>query len=230
MLKRAMTILLLLMISCLPISAEEQTNRWIQLPQSFNITRYLDSQTIEYNPNSRIATFWIKAHDDMFPENTTYRLMRFSVNYANKRYNRIEDVMVRNGNVIQQDKAVLPSKKVAPEDFIDLASDIIANRYGIAPVYQISANSWTWVRSTSTESNYIFTDDIDFNKNTNICYTWLKRKYLGSSTPHIEHIKCDFNNRTIGYLGDDSNMFNVLPDTEHETIYNAIHNLCMNKK
>ena len=211
-----------LLAFCSVSFAEQLDPRWKWSKILDHIYWYYDTKTIEYNPKTQSAKFWVLA---LSTNGRLRTLSHHSICFKDKTWTILESIDY-SGNVPKHRKKeyLLPAKQIVrPDTAIEALARNAASQLGIAPLYKGGPDRWKWIHSTDTYSMYIAKDTLLYHPDTKKYSVWTKKSYFGNREYYLLYY-LSFTDETVKSPGSDDYM-PPMPGRIEEYVLNAAEKL-----
>lgn len=204
--------------------AEQLDPRWKWVYSSSHQGWYFDTQTVEYDKENQVATYWLLILDEYGNKRSA---TRESISFINKKLLNVQYVYHdKYGNL----KSVTPQKKsidsgisIPPDSTYEKIANEIASILNIPPLYEGGPNRWKWLHSNDEYGLYIAEDTIVYEPYSGYS-VWTQKKYLDGRSPETKYIV----NLSEEVIDGAYPPHHPIPDTDEEYIYNDVKKLIEN--
>ncbi len=188
---------------------------------------YIDTQKLQYNSISGIASFWIKlVSDEMKWTDNCTAIEYIELDIKNKKWRKLRSKWWDSKQVTN---FVNPEWKSAdfrehPEYYIELAVDYISHKYNFVLLHPEGKNRWKWLLSTNDLTFTYAVDSVRFEKNLKKVYFVGRLKYTNGKEYTNEFI-IDYKNYKYNRLWKGMETQDIMPDTFYELVADAVSNV-----
>jgi hypothetical protein len=199
--------------------AEELDPRWKWYSSTSDGSDYFDTNTIEYDADSQIATVWTT---DVNKEGEKEYEWKIKISYKTKEYTPVYCIHhIKLGLGKETVTSSIPWKEkwdaIIPDSESEALANSVASILHINPIYPGGADRWKWVHSTDQYSLYIAKDTLEYDPLTATYTIWAKQIYLDGFSPYSQ-FEVDLNGN-----GDSSTSFS--PESDEDYVANAVREM-----
>jgi len=195
--------------------AEELDPRWKWYYSTSYVSEYFDTNTIEYDADSQIATVWTV---ELNTEGRKIYGTQRQISYATKKSNVVQSVTYGLNKTFSHLSTKALWTHIPPDSDNEALANGVASILHINPIYQGGSDRWKWLHSNDQYGLYIAKDTLAYDPVFPAYTIWAKKVFLNGSTSRVLY----YMDLPTKLVWGDGPVAQPYPESNEEYVYNTV--------